>query len=265
MTFCDRTPAGLSRRELLKIAWYLGAGAVAAPLTARRTLARPIFDTYPFALGVASGDPAPDGVVLWTRLAPAPLDGGGMPMADVEVDWEVARDARFQSIARRGTAIARPAIGHSVHVEVEGLEPSHVPTFARDFKGWDADSRFAMDKWDGYVAARQRFYTHIRNAKAPNPIVLSGDVHLHYAADLKMDFEDPRSATIGVELTNTSITSTGDGADVSGDWEAIRNDNPHIKSHSGHRGYIACTRRRRRCARSSKSWTGSRFRINRFG
>jgi len=173
-------------------------------------------------------------------------------MADVEVDWEVARDARLQSIARRGTAIARPEIGHSVHVEVEGLEPSHVPTFARDFKGWDADSRFAMDKWDGYVVARQRLYTHIRNAKAPNPIVLSGDVHLHYAADLKMDFEDPRSATIGVELTNTSITSTGDGADVSGDWEAIRNDNPHIKSHSGHRGYIACTRRRRRCARSSK-------------
>src|SRR5256885_14634179 len=114
MTLYGRTLAGFSRRELLKIAWYLGAGAVAAPVIARRVLAKPIFDAYPFTLGVASGDPLPDGVVLWTRLAPNPLDGGGMPMADVEVDWEIARDARFQSIAQRGSAVARPEIGHSV-------------------------------------------------------------------------------------------------------------------------------------------------------
>jgi alkaline phosphatase D len=116
-----------------------------------------------------------------------------------------------------------------------------VPTFARDFKSWDADSRFAMDKWDGYTAARQRLYTHLKNSKAPNPVVLSGDVHMHYAADLKMNFDEPRSPTIGVELTNSSITSIGDGADVSGEWEAMRSDNPHIKYHSARRGYIACT------------------------
>jgi len=95
MTLYDRTLAGLSRRELLKIAWYLGAGAVAAPLVTRRALAKPIFDSYPFPLGVASGDPAADGVVLWTRLAPKPLEGGGMPMSVVDVDWEIARAARF--------------------------------------------------------------------------------------------------------------------------------------------------------------------------
>src|SRR6478672_4324352 len=122
MTLYDRTLAGFSRRELLKIAWYLGAGAVAAPLAGRRALAKPIFNSYPFTVGVASGDPLPDGVVLWTRLAPSPLEGGGMPMADVDVDWEIARDARFQSIAQRGTAVARPELGHSVHVEVTGLE-----------------------------------------------------------------------------------------------------------------------------------------------
>src|SRR5438045_4196196 len=99
MTLYTRTLARFSRRELLKIAWHLGAGAVAAPLVTRRALAKPIFDAYPFTLGVASGDPLPDGIVLWTRLAPNPLDGGGMPMADVEVEWEIARDARFQSIA----------------------------------------------------------------------------------------------------------------------------------------------------------------------
>jgi alkaline phosphatase D len=115
-----------------------------------------------------------------------------------------------------------------------------VPTFARDFSGWDADSQFSMDKWDGYPAARQRLYAHLRDSKAPNPIVLSGDVHVHYAADLKLDYTNPRSPTIGVELTNTSITSNGDGADVSPEWNAMRADNPHIVYHSGRRGYIAC-------------------------
>src|SRR6478672_13012465 len=105
MTLYDRTLAGFSRRELLKIAWYLGAGAVAAPLATRRALAKPIFDSYPFTVGVASGDPLPGGIVLWTRLAPRPLDGGGMPMTGVEVDWEVARDDRFASIVQKGTSI----------------------------------------------------------------------------------------------------------------------------------------------------------------
>ncbi len=122
MTIYDRTIAGFSRRELMKIAWMLGAAAVAPPLLTRRLLATPFFDAYPFTLGVASGDPLPDGVVLWTRLAPKPLDGGGMPPVVVGVEWEVARDPRFQSIAQKGIALARPELGHSVHVEVSGLE-----------------------------------------------------------------------------------------------------------------------------------------------
>ena len=48
-----------------------------------------------FTLGVASGDPAPDGFVLWTRLAPDPTGGGGMPDRPVPVRWEVADDERF--------------------------------------------------------------------------------------------------------------------------------------------------------------------------
>src|SRR5438270_6221412 len=109
---------------------FLGATARLAALAALGQLgactqSQPVkFDRDPFTLGVASGDPLPGGVVLWTRLAPKPIDGGGMPMALVDVDWEVARDARFQSIAQRGTAVARPELGHSVHVEVDGLEPA---------------------------------------------------------------------------------------------------------------------------------------------
>lgn len=82
---------------------------------------------YPFTLGVASGDPLPDAVVIWTRLAPEPLDSrGGMPYRDRRVRWEVATDERFRHVVRRGTATARPTYAHSVHVDVRGLEPDRV-------------------------------------------------------------------------------------------------------------------------------------------
>ncbi|MFJ5773341.1 alkaline phosphatase D family protein [Streptomyces sp. NPDC093094] len=82
-----------------------------------------------FGLGVASGDPLPDGVVLWTRLAPEPLDGGGMPERTVPVLWEVAEGERFARRVRRGTAYARPELGHSVHVDVRGLCPGRTYWF----------------------------------------------------------------------------------------------------------------------------------------
>lgn len=84
------------------------------------------FSDNPFTLGVASGEPLPDGVVLWTRLAPKPLaPGSGMPDVPVTVQWEVATDEAMSSVVQRGVAMASPAWGHSVHVEVEGLSADH--------------------------------------------------------------------------------------------------------------------------------------------
>ena len=80
---------------------------------------------YPFTLGVASGDPLPHGIVLWTRLAPDPMAGGGMPTQPVTVEWAIARDARMQRVVQHGAALAVPELGHAVHVEVEGLQPAH--------------------------------------------------------------------------------------------------------------------------------------------
>lgn len=80
----------------------------------------------PFTLGVASGEPASDGVLVWTRLAPDPLadDGlGGMPSRPVAVEWEVATDERFTRIEQRGVVDAVPESAHSVHVELTGLRP----------------------------------------------------------------------------------------------------------------------------------------------
>src|SRR5262245_42809946 len=99
--------ARMSRRELLNIAWKVGALTTALPITTRTAWAQPVFRNYPFSLGVASGDPWPESVILWTRLAPEPFDGGGMPMANVEVSWQVAADRAFRTIVRSGVALAR--------------------------------------------------------------------------------------------------------------------------------------------------------------
>ena len=476
--------ARLTRRELLNVAWRLGVGAVAAPLTSTRVVAQMAFDAYPFPLGVASGDPMPDGVVLWTRLATRPLEGGGLPMVNLEVGWEVARDRAFGDIVSKGVALARPELGHSVHVEVNGLDAARdyfyrfragrevsqtgrtrtappagasvdtlrfamvgcnhyetgyftafrriaedhvdfvfhtgdyiyeerdnggrtevvrrhegqeiytlvdyrnryalykmdadlraahasapfvitwddhevdndyagnrdeqgtppevfllrraaayqafyenmplrsdafptgsdlklyrrltfgslvdlsvldtrqyrsnqaceggakpgcpelrddqrtmlgpvqerwlfeelgrararwtvigqqVPLFARDLGPDSASGRVSTDKWDGYPVARDRLIARIVETRAPNPIVLSGDVHVHFGADLKRDVGRPDSAIIGSEFTNTSATSGGDGSDVSANWKVVGPLNPHIKYHSARRGYVACT------------------------
>ena len=66
---------------------YLGAVS-AIPFSSCRTtspvITRPQFEDYPFKLGVASGDPELDGLVIWTRLSPLPLDGGGVPSESIE-------------------------------------------------------------------------------------------------------------------------------------------------------------------------------------
>jgi alkaline phosphatase D len=85
---------------------------------------RPPLPSGLYTLGVASGDPLPDGVVLWTRLAPSPLDGGGMPDRGVSVRWEVAADDQFRRVVRRGEELAHPDGGHSVHADVRGLRPN---------------------------------------------------------------------------------------------------------------------------------------------
>jgi alkaline phosphatase D len=74
---------------------------------------------FPFTLGVASGEPTPDGIVLWTRLLPKePL-----PEANIEVRWEIAEDEGFAKIVRRGREVATPMLAHAVHAEVGGLKP----------------------------------------------------------------------------------------------------------------------------------------------
>jgi len=96
-----------------------------------------------------------------------------------------------------------------------------------------------MDKWDGYDATRERLFKTLKQQGTANPVILSGDVHTHWAADVKARPDDPASANLGTELTASSITSGGDGSAELDFWQAIRTDNPQIHYHSNRRGYIA--------------------------
>lgn len=116
---------GVPRRDFLRYVTAVSAIPTLALRPDRSAAADMSFDAYPFSLGVASGDPEPDGIVIWTRLAPNPLAGGGMPPQTVEVEWEVSTDEKFSNVVRKGTAFATPQLGHSVHVEVEGLAAFH--------------------------------------------------------------------------------------------------------------------------------------------
>jgi len=136
----------VTRRAALRM-----GGAVALSLSAAPVLAAPLPTTTrafaagarqgdwhddPFTLGVASGAPRPDGFVLWTRLAPDPLnaDPAKLPDDDLEVGYEIAEDLRFRRIAQRGLTRAESAFAHSVHLEVRGLRPG-TPYWYRFFLG----------------------------------------------------------------------------------------------------------------------------------
>jgi alkaline phosphatase D len=111
----------VDRRTVLK-----AGAALAATLSSPASIpAFAQFKADPFSLGIASGEPASDGFVIWTRLAPDPFGfRGGMTMLPVEVTWEIAIDAAMRQIVRTGQATARVELAHAVHVELNGLEPA---------------------------------------------------------------------------------------------------------------------------------------------
>ena len=106
-----------------------GRASTASSATSSTPTTRPAarLRADPFTLGVASGDPRADAVVLWTRLAPDALAADGlaaMPDDPVDVEWQVAADDRFTSIVAEGIVTASPDDAHAVHVDVDGLEPA---------------------------------------------------------------------------------------------------------------------------------------------
>lgn len=178
-----------NRREFLRALAALGITAGQPACTALNS--RPRFAAYPFTLGVASGYPQPDGFVIWTRLAPsAHLPGGGMAPELIPVLWEVARDDNLRDIVASGTAYADPHWAHSVHVEVNGLQPyeqywyrfsagdaQSVPARTRTAPRWDSGPthmRFALASCQHYEQGHFTAYRHIA-ADQPDLVLHVGD------------------------------------------------------------------------------------------
>lgn len=102
--------------------------------------------------------------------------------------------------------------------------------------GTAAKPSYWTDGWDGYPAARQRLLQGMLAARARNPVVLGGDVHANYVADLKLDFDDPKAAVLASEFCGTSISSQGL---LSERVQGALAQNPHIRhGRSDERGYV---------------------------
>jgi alkaline phosphatase D len=92
--------------------------------------------------------------------------------------------------------------------------------------------------WDGYAANRDRIVDGVVHSPVRNAVVLTGDVHSHWAAEVRERFDDPSSSVVATELVTTSITSGGDGSDTRDDITAVLAENPHIRYFSNRRGYV---------------------------
>jgi alkaline phosphatase D len=170
----------------------------AVPADARTGASRVRSD--PFRLGVASGDPWPDGFVLWTRLAVEPLaeDGlGGMPRAAIAVLWEVAEDPRMRRVVRRGAVTARPQHAHAVHVTLRGLRPGREYWYRFSVGSWvseTARTRTAPAPWSmpdslamSFASCSQYehgFFTAYRRLAEDEPdlVLHLGDYNYEYKA-----------------------------------------------------------------------------------
>ncbi|MFI1004128.1 alkaline phosphatase D family protein [Streptomyces galbus] len=114
-------------------------------------------------------------------------------------------------------------------------------TFSRRYNTTASPSKVSMDSWDGYPASRERILAGAEAVGVENLMVLTGDVHVHYAFDIKRDFADPGSRTVGTEIVTTSVTSGRDGAERPANWATYLAANPHLKFYDGRRGYVNVT------------------------
>ncbi len=184
--------------------------AAATTTAATTTTTIPSVTSNPFTLGVASGDPLADSVILWTRLLPAEPLAGDLGDVDIDVEWQVATDAAMSDIVASGIGTAVAALGHSVHVDATGLAadteyyyrfvldgfettPARTRTFAAP--GTTPERfRFAFgscQNWEqGYYAA----YRDLVDQGDIDAFVFLGDYIYEYATG---GYADPRGRTTG--------------------------------------------------------------------
>jgi len=218
----------MHRRQLLRYVAAAGAGQLLLP----HAWAGRGATGEPFALGVASGAPHPSGVTLWTRIAPDALPS---PVSELLLRWEIADDAGFAHIAASGRAAALPPLGHSVHVDVQGLAPDRwyfyrfllgdaVSDTGRTRTAPAADAlpgrlRFAFascQRWDtGHYAAWRDLAS-----QSPDLVVFLGDYIYENALPRQPAVAPVRSHTLRHALTLADYR----------DRYALHKSDPHLRA-----------------------------------
>ncbi|MFI6812074.1 alkaline phosphatase D family protein [Nonomuraea sp. NPDC050328] len=214
----------------------------------------------PFTLGVASGEPLPDGLVLWTRLAPRPLQpGGGLPARPVAVEWQVAEDSRFTKVVRSGRLQAQPAWAFSVHARVDGLRPG-AEYFYRFRAGRDvsptgrtrtapdpastAPVRFALASCQRYEHGLYQAYRHLA-AERPDVVFFVGDYiyESRQAADPVRPLPDPgEAATLAayrLRYTRYKLDKDLQAAHAAAPWVATWDDHEVADNYTGAPAFFA--------------------------
>jgi alkaline phosphatase D len=182
--------------------------------TADATTAAPTITSDPFTLGVASGDPLADSVILWTRLLPS----DPLPDDDVEVAWEISSDPDFADIVSSGTAPAVAALGHSVHVDAGGLEPdaeywyrftvgdyTTAPARTRTFAApgtMPERFRFAFSSCQNWEQGQYAAYRDLVEQGDLDAFVFLGDYIYEYATG---GYADERGRTTGQDFECETI------------------------------------------------------------
>ena len=122
---------------------------------------------------------------------------------------------------------------------IAARRPTRSKRFVSELRTTPGPGRgFNPDAWDGYAVNRDRIVAGIANSPVRNAVVLTGDVHSHWAAEVRERFDDLSSPAVATELVTTSISSGGDGSDSRDDIAAVLPENPHIRYFNGRRGYI---------------------------
>jgi alkaline phosphatase D len=98
-----------------------------------------------------------------------------------------------------------------------------------------------MDQWSGYEAGRTRLFEYFGSRRASNPIVLTGDIHSNWVNDLTVNSRDAKGAVVATEFVGTSISSGGDGLDLTERQATMLTENPFVKFFNGQRGYVSCS------------------------
>ncbi|HJC70547.1 MAG TPA: alkaline phosphatase D family protein, partial [Candidatus Brachybacterium intestinipullorum] len=181
-----------------------------------------------------------------------PLDVAALPDGtdtDITDGFDVGSLARFSLLDSRQFRDAKPADAAEQHREdrtILGTEQEEWvgERLASSTATWNLLANGVVlvpideastDMWDGYPAARRRLLAQM--AEASNPVMLTGDIHKHVAAEIPADPDDPAAGALGVELVCTSIASDGDGAADAGTPETWTR-HEYVKLYDGRRGYV---------------------------